>query len=630
MNIFTLGFDVELLLSTSMFFLPYLCIVAIYYTAYANKKKLKFLTECIIADWNELKPEELKIVEKYAAESRLLTRILIYSFYTPVVMMFILSAIPYISEDISSSKTDMPKFSYPVDVFIDKEKYPLVTILLVNLVIVTVGIISLANYTIFLVYVQHACAIFSVIGYILEHAVTEKQHDISRLIESNEIYLKIVRGIRYHKRVVEFTLDEAYEQTDRMLYTNKENNRISKSIIRSIRIHRRAIEFTEFINVIFEKPYLLQLVLSTFIVGINVLQLFKMRTNKEDTSDMIICLLQTFGTLFSGYVFHLICQSIIDHSMDIFEQAYITPWHMLYPKTQRLLLMLMMKSLKPCYISIGNMFVSCNEFYLTAKFLFDRMKNDWIEFKDTDEFYTVEYYAEQGRIYTMFSIVTFMTAAATIWLICLIPIIKDFVLPLNETQPRELPVPIELFIDTQKHYYVNFAIITLLIIGTVCVEIGSYSTFMMYAVHACGIFCITGFIDKINDIYKYNYLVQVTFALFVIAGEITCIIKPNILESDKGLTVINILNIVAILYLAFISCYIGQQVLDHSLSVFEKACTIPWYLLPPKQQSTLILIMMRSLKPSCFIIGKMGESSLELFATVRSTSISRLRPDNTY
>lgn len=41
----------------------------------------------------------------------------------------------------------------------------------------------------------------------------------------------------------------------------------------------------------------------------------------------------------------------------------------------------------------------CFEFQV--KFLFDEIKNDWIEFKNTEQFSIVQYYAEESRIYTL-------------------------------------------------------------------------------------------------------------------------------------------------------------------------------------------------------------------------------------
>ncbi|KAL2740948.1 odorant receptor 22c-like [Vespula squamosa] len=245
-----------------------------------------------------------------------------------------------------------------------------------------------------------------------------------------------------------------------------------------------------------------------------------------------------------------------------------------------------------------------------VKFLFDQIKNDWIEFRNTEQFSIVKYYAEESRIYTLLFIVSFSVCIITILSASMIPVIMDVIVPLNETRPHKLPIQIELFIDENEYYYTSYIIISVLNTGIIITMIGSYSMFTTYVQHACGMFSLAGnaleqilneleltedkcksvtniydnivrgikyhnramqFTETINNIYNYCYIIQIIAVMCLMAAEFTRILMVDNFKDNISVIVITTFNIIATLYITFISCYVGQKVLDHSLIIFEKA-----------------------------------------------------------
>ncbi|KAF7411237.1 hypothetical protein HZH66_000133 [Vespula vulgaris] len=327
LNMITSKFNMDLLMNNFMFFLPYLCIIAVYCTAYINKKEIRLLADHIKCDWDKLKPDELRIVEKYADQSRLITRILIYSFYIPVVVIFIFSATPIILQDIMPENNNYTyELIYPVELLIiEKEKNPYAILIISNVFIIFTGIVSLANYTFFIAFIQHTCAIFRVVGYILEHVINEKEEgNLFQLIDNKEIYYRIIRGINYHKL---------------------------------------AIEYTEIINSFAEICYLVQIVMTLLILAADIMRLMQASNDLKSLTMTAICTLHMSGMIIWTLFNCIIGQRVLNHSHIVFNKTCTIPWYLFSPRLQKLAMLMLMRSMRPSYLSIGKMFVSSHTFF---------------------------------------------------------------------------------------------------------------------------------------------------------------------------------------------------------------------------------------------------------------------------
>ncbi|KAL0127107.1 hypothetical protein PUN28_005418 [Cardiocondyla obscurior] len=66
----------------------------------------------------------------------------------------------------------------------------------------------------------------------------------------------------------------------------------------------------------------------------------------------------------------------------------------------------------------------------------------------------------------------------------------------------------------------------------------------------------------------------------------------------------------------------GQKLIDHSLQMSDKIYNSSWYEVSASSQKLIILVMMRSTRPSVLSAGKIFIFSLESFTTVRPLEIT--------
>ncbi|EGI61357.1 hypothetical protein G5I_10352, partial [Acromyrmex echinatior] len=61
-------------------------------------------------------------------------------------------------------------------------------------------------------------------------------------------------------------------------------------------------------------------------------------------------------------------QKVIDHSSDIFHRIYNVQWYVAPLRTQKLLLLMMQRSMRHCTIIINGLFIPSFEGFATVKF----------------------------------------------------------------------------------------------------------------------------------------------------------------------------------------------------------------------------------------------------------------------
>ncbi|XP_011061121.1 PREDICTED: putative odorant receptor 71a isoform X2 [Acromyrmex echinatior] len=76
------------------------------------------------------------------------------------------------------------------------------------------------------------------------------------------------------------------------------------------------------------------------------------------------------------------------------------------------------------------------------------------------------------------------------------------------------------------------------------------------------------------------------------------------------------------LYYVFVGNYVGQDVIDNSISIFQATYNAHWYAAPLYMQKLILFIMQRSYRKSALTAGGLFDASLEGFAKLMSMSIS--------
>ncbi|XP_011861071.1 PREDICTED: uncharacterized protein LOC105558142 isoform X3 [Vollenhovia emeryi] len=192
-------------------------------------------------------------------------------------------------------------------------------ILLQLCVVATCGLTTVvATETINMSYVHHACGLFEVASCRIEQALHENmvQSIPSPIERSSIIYRRIIDGFNMYKR---------------------------------------ATEFIEMLKVMFKWAYSALLPLGVLSLSINLYRFSRLISSK-DYNEMIVSFMFILGhfgyMLFGNYLGQL----IIDHSGDVFYRTYNVQWYVAPLRAQKLLLLVMQRSMRHCTIIIGGLF----------------------------------------------------------------------------------------------------------------------------------------------------------------------------------------------------------------------------------------------------------------------------------
>ncbi|KAL2740949.1 odorant receptor 22c-like isoform X1 [Vespula squamosa] len=551
LNMITSKFNMDLLMNNFMFFLPYLCIITVYFTAYINKKEIRLLSDRIKCDWNKLKPDELRIVEKYADQN---------SFYIPVLVIFIFSAIPIILKDIMPGNNNYTyELIYPIELLIiEKEKNPYVILIISNVFIIFTGIVSLANYTYFIAFIQHTCAIFRVVGYILEHVINEKeQQNLFQLIDNKEIYYKIIRAINYHKL---------------------------------------AIEYTEIINSFAEICYLIQIVMTLLILAADIMRLMQASSNLKSLTMTAICTLHMSGMIIWTLFNCIIGQRVLNHSHIVFKKTKYSitrrctiPWYLFSPRLQKLATLMLMRSMRPSYLSIGK--ICYSRPYLTIAMLlcivipitviWNRIEYDWNELITTRGINILREYASTSRLYNIILIGLYYVTVIFLIFQTILPTFLDVVLPLNESRPLKSPILIDSLIKQTIYFYPTLVstYVLLVFFGIVTTAVNGF--FVVCVQHACAMFRLVRYtldeaFENVNQklyVNEENELIcqKIIRTIKVHKSAIELLLRVESIEENLEDTLMCIFHLFGSFCWGLMGNMLCQSIIDHSSATFDQA-----------------------------------------------------------
>ncbi|KAI4498038.1 hypothetical protein M0802_006862 [Mischocyttarus mexicanus] len=212
----------------------------------------------------------------------------------------------------------------------------------------------------------------------------------------------------------------------------------------------------------------------------------------------------------------------------------------------------------------------------------------------------------------------------------ILPALLDIVAPLKESRNYEIPFPIETFYDTKKYFYVTILLMYFMLNIMGCVSIGLYGFLLVILQHCNGLFELVGYIlensieDKeyFTDKDKEKIFEKIIRGIWFHKRAIKLILHIELTIQNGKEIITSVMHIIGNLIWAFINCYFGQRVIDRSSEVHTKICNARWYSSSTKIQKLILLIITRSIRPSCVMIGGAFISSMELFASITQSSVS--------
>ncbi|XP_035730148.1 uncharacterized protein LOC118445175 [Vespa mandarinia] len=207
---FTIECTIETISEIFFIFGPTICTATIYYLINIIKKNQKELLDHIKNDWYNLKTiEEFSIIKEYAEGTRIYLLIMLFICFLPIVIKALLSTISLsIDSSLISNKTRREIYPYQFELFfINTEEHLYFRIFICSFLLMVLSTIGTINMGSFQLLMQHACAMFRIVGIILENAFNEERLSFRKYNEE-AIFGTFYRVINSHNRMLQFDLDK--------------------------------------------------------------------------------------------------------------------------------------------------------------------------------------------------------------------------------------------------------------------------------------------------------------------------------------------------------------------------------------------------------------------------------------
>ncbi|XP_072748581.1 uncharacterized protein [Anoplolepis gracilipes] len=289
------------------------------YTFLLNNHTMKNLTQHLFCDWKTLKTaEEYEIMKSYAENSRLFSLVYLVYVNTGVIVFTSMSLVPHILDivlPLNESRPILPP--YRGYYFVDIREYFLQIYWhsIVAWEIIMIGVI--AHDCMFVAYVEHVCSMFAITGFRYEHV------------------------FHNHK---EKALNADGSNTDEIS---------DKKIAFIVYAHQEALEYAQLIEHVFTKPFAVQMLIATIGMSVSLLQIMQ----QEDTLEAIRYVLYVIGQLIHLFFLSFEGQKLIDHSLEMRDKIYSSSWYKASVKLQKLIILVMMKSLHPTFLTAGKIYI---------------------------------------------------------------------------------------------------------------------------------------------------------------------------------------------------------------------------------------------------------------------------------
>ncbi|XP_077258675.1 uncharacterized protein LOC143895451 isoform X2 [Temnothorax americanus] len=330
----TTEYDIDILLHVLTYSVQWLAHTLKYNICCLKIRQMRNVMDQVRCDWAVLNNvQEIKIIKKYSAIGRfiaLIATLFVYGSVFIFVMILFLSS--FLLQDITSNKNEshLQQFPIRVECFIDQQKYFLPIVLGIGIVGVSGITTALATEMLNMSCAYHACSLFEIASYRIEQAMLKN----------------MMQGI------------------DASPIKKSSKKIICQGIINGFKMYRRAIEFIEIFKVYCAWGYTLILPLGILSLSINLYRFSRLIDVKE-YYEMTISFVIVLGHLLYMFSINYIGQKIIDHSSDVFHRTYNVQWYLAPLKVQKLLMLMMQRSMRRCIIVIDGLFIPSFEGFTT-------------------------------------------------------------------------------------------------------------------------------------------------------------------------------------------------------------------------------------------------------------------------
>ncbi|XP_067208924.1 uncharacterized protein [Linepithema humile] len=321
----TLKCTTHLVLKVSPFVCAYISYIIKYHSFCINREIVKNLMEQLQHMCDNLKDNnEIAIVEKYGNNAKRYTIILTIMVGIGLSTMMIVHLWPAFFHFILSVNQSRPRhLQIMAEYFVDQEKY-FYLLLFHTIAAISIGIFAVvATGTMLIAFLQHACGMFRIASYRIEHIM--------------EIYtLKDVNLLK--------------------------QNKVYEGLIYAINIHREAIMFCNYFNTKFEITFLFLIVSGVISLSLNLYRIVIFDYSIEEFLMIFENIVITLSYMFLSNFFG---QDIINHNNNVYVTAYKVRWYTAPLHIQKLILFLLQRGNKAFGLNVGGLFVASLECFST-------------------------------------------------------------------------------------------------------------------------------------------------------------------------------------------------------------------------------------------------------------------------
>ncbi|XP_036149723.1 uncharacterized protein LOC105831128 [Monomorium pharaonis] len=298
------------------------------YTFQLNIRTIKGLTQHLFVDWEGLEKttKEYEIMKLYAENSRRFCLIYVVYCITAVFTFMSMSLLPFAFDVVWPLNESRPVLApYPGYYFVDIQEYffKIFWHSLIAWEIIMAGIV--AHDCMFVTYVEHVCSMFAMVG--------------------------------FHFKNLFCNHDKAIKVTD------DSNNTYCKKIGFFVHAHQEALRFAEVLEDTFTVPFAIQMLIVTLGISITLLQITQ---QDGDILESIRYGLYIFGQLIHLFFLSFEGQKLIDHSLQMSDKIYGSSWYEVSRRSQKLIMLVMMKSVRPACLSAGKIYIFSLESFTTV------------------------------------------------------------------------------------------------------------------------------------------------------------------------------------------------------------------------------------------------------------------------
>ncbi|XP_035741914.1 uncharacterized protein LOC118450328 [Vespa mandarinia] len=318
---------------------------------YICRNNIKNLLERITKHWKlwESK-EEMDIMRKYSEEGKLLTFFYTSYIYSCMTLFLLMPFFPFIMDIIVPLNESRPlRPIFKSEYFIDEDQHFFPIYFHMSIVIVIGITVLISNDVLLLIFNSHICGIFTAVGFRLEHLL-KNQTNMTNLLDYRSrrmCFKNVVRTIEIHKRALElsfvFSCFSLYSFFFFLLFV----------------FHKR---FADLIESSYSFFLLSQVGSSLVCMSLSLYQIIIVLKKSSEAFRYI--------AFAAAQIVHIFCmcypgQKIIDYSTDIHIKAYSGLWYEAPIEIHNLILLVIRRSLQPCYLTAGKAFVLCFESFST-------------------------------------------------------------------------------------------------------------------------------------------------------------------------------------------------------------------------------------------------------------------------